>query len=87
LRVTSRARGPRSPDSVAAPSLPTMVAPLVELLRAVVGLRDGDLSVSERVIPLAPGAHQREDHAARMGGSAVETEWTASLHPFTGSGA
>jgi hypothetical protein len=69
LRVTSRTRGPQSPGAVAAPSLPTMVAPIVELLRAVAGLREGDPAVSKRVILLAPG------------GSAVETEWTASLHP------
>jgi hypothetical protein len=73
LRVTSRTRGPASP-TVAASSLPTMVAPIVELLRAVAGLRDGDLAVSKRVILLAPG------HLG-MGGTAVESEWTASLHP------
>jgi hypothetical protein len=70
LRVTSRTRGPQSPGAVAAPSLPTMVAPIVELLRAVAGLREGDLAVSKRVILLAGAAT-----------SAVETEWTASLHP------
>jgi hypothetical protein len=76
LRVTSRTRGPASPGAVAAPSLPTMIAPIVELLRAVAGLREGDLAVSKRVILLAPSS-------AGAGGSAVETEWTASLHPAT----
>jgi hypothetical protein len=74
LRVTNRARGPRalgaSAPSLPTPSLPTMVAPIVELLRAVASLRQGDLAVSERVLLLAPDS-----------GSAVETEWTASLHP------
>jgi hypothetical protein len=73
LRVTSRTRGPASP-TVTAPSLPTMVAPIVELLRAVAGLREGDLTVSKRVILLA------SSHTG-PGGSAVESEWTASLHP------
>jgi hypothetical protein len=69
LRVTNRTRGSHSIGAPAAPSLPTMVAPIVELLRAVAGLREGDLAVSKRVILLAPHA----------GG--VDTEWTASLHP------
>lgn len=75
LRVTSRTRGPHSPAAVSAPSLPTMVAPIIELLRAVAGLREGNLAVSKRVILLAPSSHH-----AGAGGSAVETEWTASLH-------
>lgn len=83
LRVTNRTRGPHSlaasdaimgPSLPSLPSLPTMVAPIVELLRAVAGLREGDLAVSKRVILLAPGHHA---------GGAVETEWTASLHPAT----
>jgi hypothetical protein len=74
LRVTSRTRGPASP-TVTAPSLPTMVAPIVELLRAVAGLREGALTVSKRVILLA------SSHTGT--GSAVESEWTASLHPTT----
>jgi hypothetical protein len=55
-----------------------MVAPIVELLRAVAGLREGDLTVSKRVILLA------SSHTG-PGGSAVESEWTASLHPTTSS--
>jgi hypothetical protein len=74
LRVTNRARGSHSIGAPAAPSLPTMVAPIIELLRAVAGLREGDLAVSKRVILLAP--------AGGAGGSAVDTEWTASLHPI-----
>lgn len=80
LRVSNRARAPHSLGAIAAPSLPTMVAPgspgspgspIIDLLRAVAGLRGGDPTVSKRVILLAPGS-----------GSAVETEWTASLHPL-----
>jgi hypothetical protein len=86
LRVSNRTRGPHSLGAIAAPSLPTMVAahsaslpcsPIIELLRAVVGLRGGDLAISKRSILLAPGS----DHAG-ADGSAVETEWTASLHPL-----
>lgn len=76
LRVTNWTRGPHSLAALAAPSLPTMVAPIVELLRAVAGLRAGDLAVSKRVILLAPTSHH-----ANAGEAAVETEWTASLHP------
>lgn len=70
LRVSNRTRDPQSLGASAAPSLSTMVAPIVELLRAVSSLRDGDLAVSKRVILLAPDS------------DAVETEWTASLHPI-----
>jgi hypothetical protein len=70
LRVSNRARGPHPLGARVVPSLPTMAAPIVELLRAVVGLRQGDLAISRRSIPLAPDSDP-----------SLETEWTASLHP------
>lgn len=65
LRLSSRAPAPRTATGPA--GLPTMVAPIVELLRAVA-------NAGKRPISLAPDA-------AAPGGS-VETEWTATISPL-----